>query len=178
MKNINYDYYSEMVEFLLDEIIDHDSISVIADTELTSDLCEELDKVLYIESEMNSDCDIYLLSRIPDYEDKGDIIYVEPMIRKDKMLSTEDDLIYVQGYLLDLYEDLEDKLEAYEIASVDFDEYDEDEECEENECDCIECTLDKYVEQIQEINGGCPHCIRLVLEDFLGCIVDHIVVED
>ena len=51
-------------------------------------------------------------------------------------------------------------------------------ECENDDCDCLECTLDYFVEQIQEINGGCPGCIREVLESFLDTIVDHIVIED
>lgn len=55
-------------------------------------------------------------------------------------------------------------------------EIEEEDECDC--CDCIECTLDRFVDQIQEINGGCPHCIREVLQEFLCEIVEHIVIED
>lgn len=55
----------------------------------------------------------------------------------------------------------------------------DDEELEENDfCDCVNCTLDRFTMQLQEITGGCPGCIRDVLCDFLDEIVDHIVVED
>jgi hypothetical protein len=46
------------------------------------------------------------------------------------------------------------------------------------ECDCIDCTLDRYTKQIQEINGGCPFCIKRVLQDLMCCVVAHIVVEE
>lgn len=49
---------------------------------------------------------------------------------------------------------------------------------ENDECDCMECTLDRFSEQIQEITGGCFGCIREVLQDFLCEIVEHIVIED
>jgi len=54
----------------------------------------------------------------------------------------------------------------------------EEDNIDDDQCDCIECTLDRYVKEIQEINGGCPGCIREVLQGFLCEIVEHIVVED
>jgi hypothetical protein len=49
---------------------------------------------------------------------------------------------------------------------------------EDNGCDCYECTLDRYVARINEIAFGCPHCIREILEDFVGEVIDHVVVEE
>lgn len=61
--------------------------------------------------------------------------------------------------------------EAYQECLEKYEESFEDKE--EFECDCIDCTLDRYVAKIQEINGGCPHCIREVLSEFLVVVVDH-----
>jgi hypothetical protein len=57
-------------------------------------------------------------------------------------------------------------------------------DCEYNEtgeCDCPECTVEKYIEIIQDIiknTGGCGGCIGNALRDFMFDIVDHIVIED
>jgi len=60
------------------------------------------------------------------------------------------------------------------------DEFDDefDDEDEVDCCDCYECTINRYVEQIQEITGGCSGCIREALEDFADEIIEHIVIED
>ena len=62
----------------------------------------------------------------------------------------------------------------------DYSGYDDYGKCEDIEdgCDCPECTILKYVELIQEINGGCPYCIESVLRDFMINIIDHIIIED
>jgi len=54
-------------------------------------------------------------------------------------------------------------------------------EIEDDECDCCgcyECTIDRYTELLSEITGGCPHCIRNVLDCFCDDIIEHIVIED
>ena len=70
-------------------------------------------------------------------------------------------------YELDQEKEIEiNKLkEAIEIEEDDF-------------CDCVECTIERYVEELQEITGGCPGCIRDVLMEFFCDIVEHIVIED
>lgn len=55
--------------------------------------------------------------------------------------------------------------EAVEIEDDDF-------------CDCPNCTILKYVEIIQEMTGGCPHCLEEILTDFMIDIVNHIVLDD
>lgn len=61
----------------------------------------------------------------------------------------------------------------YEVNPEERPQEEPDEECE-GQCDCIDCTLDRYVARIQEINGGCPCCIKEVLADFLVCVVEHV----
>jgi len=68
----------------------------------------------------------------------------------------------------DEYEELVDMLDSENEKFED----------EEDFCDCYECTIDRYVELLQEITGGCPGCIREALESFCDEIVDHIVIED
>ncbi len=63
-------------------------------------------------------------------------------------------------------------------SEYDFDEIfeelnfsDYDEECDG--CDCVNCTIDLYTEMIHELTGGCPGCIRDILESFFETMVDH-----
>ena len=44
-------------------------------------------------------------------------------------------------------------------------------------CDCINCTIDRFTEELQELMGGCSGCIREVLCDFFETMVDHIIIE-
>ena len=69
-------------------------------------------------------------------------------------------------------QDREKQLEADKLLKEC--EFEEDDDC----CDCLECTLDYFVERIQETGCECEGCIRQVLVEFLCEIVDHIVVED
>lgn len=66
-----------------------------------------------------------------------------------------------------------DKLNEEMNYEVNPEERLQEDECDDEECDCIDCTLDRYVARIQEINGGCPCCIKEVLADFLVCVVEH-----
>ena len=55
------------------------------------------------------------------------------------------------------------------------------EECEDDccdYCDCYECTIERYVQLLCELTGGCPNCIRMALECFCDDIVEHIVIDD
>ncbi|MCE5220091.1 MAG: hypothetical protein LLF98_02185 [Clostridium sp.] len=45
------------------------------------------------------------------------------------------------------------------------------------QCDCPICTLERYVDELVDITGGCPGCIRECLIEFMNEIVNHIVVE-
>ena len=51
---------------------------------------------------------------------------------------------------------------------------------DEDQCDCVNCTLDRFTQEIYELANGqiCPGCVREILCDFLDEIVAHIVVED
>jgi len=94
----------------------------------------------------------------------------------------QEDVYYKELENEELVEDdcEQDKQDQCECCNCEDKDTCEDYECtcdeliEENECDCIDCTLDRYVERIQEINGGCPNCIKEVLAEFLVCVVDHI----
>jgi len=85
-------------------------------------------------------------------------------------------------------EDYEGQLEVFEVLEedeVETCECDSDccADCEYNEtgeCDCPECTIEKYIEIIQDIfenTGACGGCIGNALESFMYEIVDHIVIE-
>lgn len=52
-----------------------------------------------------------------------------------------------------------------------------EEDDEEPECDCPECTVLKYTEKILDVHG-CPCCIERILKEFMGTVIDHIVIED
>jgi hypothetical protein len=52
------------------------------------------------------------------------------------------------------------------------------EDDEDDFCDCPECTILRYVEEIQEITGGCPGCIEECLTRFFVDIVEHIIIEN
>lgn len=58
--------------------------------------------------------------------------------------------------------DLENVEEDYgnELAEYNYDE-------EPTECQCIDCILERYVERMQEVAFGCPHCIREILLDLV-----------
>jgi len=91
---------------------------------------------------------------------------------------------YVDGDQIE-YEDYMDLVDDLNIDENDCDEIENECdycdgccECDNDQCDCPECTILKYVELIQEINGGCPHCIESVLRDFMINIIDHIIIED
>lgn len=86
-----------------------------------------------------------------------------------------EEIFWIDGNIVDsdLYFFEMDKERELEIEKLTEEENEID-----NECDCPECTLDRYTEIIQEITGGCPGCIREVLENFMMDIVDHIVIED
>jgi len=55
-------------------------------------------------------------------------------------------------------------------------EIEEEDECDG--CNCVECTILKYVEIIQDMTGCCPHCLEEILTNYMMDIIDHIVIED
>jgi len=71
----------------------------------------------------------------------------------------------------DDYEEMYDQFDSVNCVDVDDDE---------DQCDCVNCTLDRFTEEIYELANGqiCPGCVREVLCDFLDEIVSHIIVED
>ena len=70
-------------------------------------------------------------------------------------------------------------IDGEECSEEEYDEMlDEFYEDEVDCCDCYECTINRYVEYIQEVTGGCSGCIREALEDFADEIIEHIVIED
>jgi len=105
----------------------------------------------------------------------------------------EDGKFIAEKYFIDGEECSE---EEYDEMMDEFDEVnDVDEEtcecdseccldCEYNQsdfCDCPKCTIEKYIEIIQNIfetTGDCGGCIGNALKDFMFEIVDHIVIED
>ncbi len=87
----------------------------------------------------------------------------------------EDGSFVAEKFYIDGNEVSED---GYEAMLVELDEAN----CidEEEQCDCVNCTLDRFTEEIYELANGqiCPGCVREILCDFLDEIVEHIVVED
>lgn len=86
------------------------------------------------------------------------------------------DGILVDGDLYFFEMEREKELEANKLLKATEDEEYEYDCCDY--CDCVECTIERYVEELQEITGGCPGCIRDVLMEFFCDIVEHIVIED
>jgi len=76
------------------------------------------------------------------------------------------------------YEDFIEELNGEDECDGNCDECSLHDQSESKECDCLECTLDRFTEELEEITGGCPGCIRECLEGFCDEIVMHIVVED
>jgi len=72
--------------------------------------------------------------------------------------------------------DREKELEANKLLKEKENEDYEDDCCDH--CDCYECTIERYVQLLCELTGGCPNCIRMALECFCDDIVEHIVVEN
>lgn len=85
----------------------------------------------------------------------------------------EDGSFVAERYFIDGNEVSED---AYDEM---MEEMDKANDCceEENCCDCYECTIDRYVQLLSEITGGCPNCIRSVLDCFCDDIIEHIVID-
>lgn len=109
---------------------------------------------------------------ISEYYDDETGMYIATKYFVDGESITEDD-----------YDELIDMLDRENEEDYEEDECDGDcDNCEyeyvNDQCGCPECTILKYVEQIQEITGGCPCCLEMVLREFMFEVIDHIVVED
>jgi hypothetical protein len=76
------------------------------------------------------------------------------------------------------FEEFVDGNEDYIEEEQECCECDEGQDENEEQCDCPICTLERYVDELVDITGGCPGCIRESLVEFMNDIVDHIVIED
>jgi hypothetical protein len=76
-----------------------------------------------------------------------------------------------QEILPESYYALESDLEEC-MDCDDFDDELAEYNYDEEPCDCIECTIDRYTEQIANLGLVCPHCVREVLEQMVDEILD------
>ena len=88
----------------------------------------------------------------------------------------EDGSFVAEKFFIDGNEVSED---GYEAMLVELDEANCVDNDDEEQCDCVNCTLDRFTEEIYELANGqiCPGCVREILCDFLDEIAN-IVVED
>lgn len=183
MKNITFDTYSELIDECLELLESKDSIAIYADETLATEILEMTTLSDYKEHkvEFSGDVDTYLISKIGN-----EFFCIEPAVFTEGTHIGEykyaepDYMILFADAVINNYEEIV-KIYEGDIQTIfmDYDEFDLDDEDfeEEDECDCPECTVLKFTEKILE-SCGRPECIENILKEFLGTIIDHIVVED
>jgi hypothetical protein len=179
MKQIQFDYCSEMVEYLGELLEEKDNVSIYCDYNIAVELLEYVYPEDFEEfniEDLDESCDEYYFGKVKNSYcgiqkarmDNGELLYCE------------NDYVVILDYIVD-DEELDKFYGDVEACLVDFYEYDlefeNNEDLEENNCDCIECILDFYRDRILEV-APCPECTREVLAEFLCCVIDHVVVED
>lgn len=94
-----------------------------------------------------------------------------------------EEIFWIDGIIVDpdfyFYElDREKEIETAKLLKeIEIEEFEDDYEYNEC-CGCYECVIQRYVDLLCEITGGCPCCIRAALESYCDEIVERIVIED
>jgi len=179
MKKIQFDYCSEMVDYLGELLEEKDGVSIYCDYNIAVELLDYVHPDEFNDfdiDDLDESCDEYLVGKV-------DNVYFgiqKARNDNDELLYCENDYVVILDYIVD-DEELDNFYGEVETCLVDFYEYDmedEDELAEYNyddedeTCDCIECTLNRYVEKISSLGLVCPHCVKECLESFMEEILD------